>query len=240
MLKYTLTSLILFIFITGISAQTQEDFSRRRNEIALDVSPIFRMNQFNTMPLNLMYRHNFKPGSLRARISANIQNNSSESKNSNSNNSTESSGKFNSYDIEARLGWQMNKSLNVKNLHLYYGADLIYLIGGNKNSSTFKNYHTLGSSVNEQNSESSSYGSGIAPVLGLNLRLSKSFSIGIENSFDLIMSKTKGKNETVQKQLDVFDQVISESKFNGEQKMNNLTLNVNPIRQLAVYLSFHF
>lgn len=213
--------LFLLSFIFCVPLQAQDTTKHIRNEIAIDVSPVFAGIMSTSSTPGISYRRHYEKGALRVRL--NLNGGKSEDKNTsatNQQNIPSSSAKNTSASL--KVGYQWHRDYT--KLRWYYGLDLLASNWKSKNANSntsrheFEKYTSSYSSQNETTGQSF----GISPVIGLSYRITRRFSLSVESAITLARTSSKttiANNQTTQ--YDGYPQNQFESGYSNKSTGTN-------------------
>jgi hypothetical protein len=192
--------LVTTLCLTGFLAVAQDTIKKKQynNEFGFDATPFikqflnFSQTQFPeyyTPTYYLTYRRFFANGDIRAAIGASFANNESLPSNSNADTVVLNDK---TYSISARVGWEWFDNLG-KRWQVFYGIDFLadyqYNKGDDNEWETTNTGNTYFVGV-----ESTTQIFGLAPILGIRLKLTKRLSLLTETSYSLNWEQDNSKN----------------------------------------------
>jgi len=195
MKKYVFT-FVMTLLLTQVFSQdtlksnlTQKQEKKHLNELGLDMTPFIKYyldfsdnNTFNYQPTYLLtYRRYFKKSNFRSAIGGNYLYEENPSPFSYDSLNTIYTNKKSSFVL--RVGYEFFQDLT-KRWQVYYGADLITNYSFERNDAQYWN------AGYSNGYESKTSGFGIAPVLGIRLKMNKRISLITESSLLLQYSKS--------------------------------------------------
>ena len=223
----------------SISALT-DSTSSHRNEMSLDIAP-FLTRAFSPASATFLYRyHCCASSALRVRLDVSAGNNSgtSDQTGNAAGDTTNSTSKDNNLNLSLRLGYQ--HFFNTGRAQFYMGADALVTYVNYDNTSSSINKRSLETYTTTAENKGNTTGFGIAPIMGVQYRMGRYFSIGIEEYLSLMY--TNNKRTYTQDQHYTYTNGMPDTdnttKTESTNKGTNLTLN--PVNNLSIYICFRF
>ena len=232
-----------WILFASITASAQKDsLPASYHELALDVAPIIT-RVYSPNVSSFLYRYHCGNGAIRARIDISLNNST------NTSNGTTTTGggipttdtnntnyKYNYSSFTLRAGYQ--HSYNTGRARFYMGLDGIFSYAMYDNTSTSTRTASGTETINTGEAKSSTIGLGIAPVAGVQYRMGRYFTLGIEEYIPAIY--TDGQTTTTSSETFVpgIQNTINNSRTDGTNK--GWTLTFNPVNNLSIFIGFKF
>ncbi len=189
MKKILLSVAIIFMALLSVFAQdTRENLKVYKNEIGVDITGFIRQFFFYSdgtcspsayKPNYIVnYRRHLKSGNIRFAIGGNFN-----QKDLNSPYDDDDSHYLSKqYYVNARIGWEFTKNINVR-WQVFYGLDMLPSFSYSKNDA---NYWDGGYANGSENTNKTI---GIGPIFGIKFKVSKRINISTVTNFAIFLSQ---------------------------------------------------